>query len=82
VKARLAAGASSGINVFPVVGAIYFWFPKMTGRRLEERIGRLNFWPMFVGFNLAFFPMHISGLLGMPRRIYTYPHDIGWPLGT
>jgi cytochrome c oxidase subunit 1/cytochrome c oxidase subunit I+III len=67
-----------GINVFPVVGAIYMWFPKMTGRLLDERIGRINFWLMFVGFNIAFFPMHISGLLGMPRRIYTYPHDVGW----
>ncbi|GAC1334968.1 MAG: hypothetical protein NVSMB26_18590 [Beijerinckiaceae bacterium] len=67
-----------GINVFPVVGAIYLWFPKMTGRLLDERLGRWNFWTMFVGFNVAFFPMHISGLLGMPRRIYTYPADVGW----
>jgi cytochrome c oxidase subunit 1/cytochrome c oxidase subunit I+III len=67
-----------GINVFPVVGAIYMWFPKVTGKFLDERLGKLNFWLMFVGFNLAFFPMHISGLLGMPRRIYTYPHDVGW----
>ncbi|HTI85316.1 MAG TPA: cytochrome c oxidase subunit I [Alphaproteobacteria bacterium] len=67
-----------GINVFPVVGALYFWFPKMTGRMLSERLGRWNFWTMFIGFNLAFFPMHIVGLLGMPRRIYTYPTDYGW----
>ena len=67
-----------GINVFPVVGAVYFWFPKMTGRLLDERLGKWNFWLMFVGFNLGFFPMHISGLMGMPRRIYTYPDGMGW----
>ena len=67
-----------GINVFPVVGATYFWFPKMTGRMMDERLGRWNFWTMFIGFNLGFFPMHISGLLGMPRRIYTYPEGMGW----
>ena len=67
-----------GINVFPVVGGIYYWFPKMTGRLLDERLGRWNFWIMFVGFNVGFFPMHIAGLLGMPRRIYTYPDGLGW----
>jgi cytochrome c oxidase subunit I len=67
-----------GINVFPVVGAVYFWFPKMTGRMLDERIGRINFWTMFVGFNLAFLPMHLTGLLGMPRRVYTYNAYPGW----
>ena len=67
-----------GINVFPVVGATYFWFPKMTGRMLDERLGRWNFWVMFLGFNLAFLPMHLTGLLGMPRRIYTYGPDMGW----
>jgi cytochrome c oxidase subunit 1/cytochrome c oxidase subunit I+III len=67
-----------GINVFPVVGAVYFWFPKFTGRMMGERLGRWNFWTMFVGFNLGFFPMHISGLLGMPRRIYTYADGMGW----
>ncbi len=67
-----------GINVFPVVGATYFWFPKMTGRFLDEKLGRWNFWTMFLGFNLAFFPMHISGLLGMPRRVYTYADGMGW----
>ncbi|MGH7076930.1 MAG: cytochrome c oxidase subunit I [Acetobacteraceae bacterium] len=67
-----------GINVFPVVGALYFWFPKMTGRLLDERIGRWNFWTMFIGFNVAFLPMHLSGLWGMPRRIYTYPPGMGW----
>ncbi len=67
-----------GINVFPVVGGIYYWFPKMTGRMLSERLGRWNFWVMFVGFNLAFLPMHSTGLRGMPRRIYTYPPGMGW----
>lgn len=67
-----------GINVFPVVGAVYFWFPKMTGRLLDEGLGRWNFWIMFVGFNLAFLPMHLTGLLGMPRRVYTYNAYPGW----
>ncbi len=67
-----------GINVFPVVGGIYHWFPKMTGRMMSERLGWWNFWLMFIGFNLGFFPMHISGLEGMPRRIYTYPANMGW----
>jgi heme/copper-type cytochrome/quinol oxidase subunit 1 len=67
-----------GINVFPVLGAAYFWFPKMTGRLLDERLGRWNFWTMFIGFNLAFLPMHVTGLLGMPRRVYTYADGMGW----
>jgi heme/copper-type cytochrome/quinol oxidase subunit 1 len=67
-----------GINVFPVMGAVYFWFPKMSGRMLDERLGRWNFWISFVGFNLAFLPMHLTGLLGMPRRVYTYHEGMGW----
>jgi cytochrome c oxidase subunit 1/cytochrome c oxidase subunit I+III len=67
-----------GINVFAVVGGTYYWFPKMTGRMMSERLGRWNFWVMFVGFNVGFFPMHIAGLLGMPRRIYSYPSGMGW----
>lgn len=67
-----------GINLFPVVGGLYFWFPKFTGRMLSERLGRWNFWTMFIGFNLAFLPMHLTGLWGMPRRIYTYPDNMGW----
>lgn len=67
-----------GINVFGVLGAIYYWFPKMTGRMLDERLGRWNFWLTLAGFNLAFLPMHLTGLFGMPRRIYTYPADMGW----
>ncbi len=67
-----------GINVFPVVGGIHFWFPKFTGRMLDERLGKWTFWTMFIGFNLAFFPMHILGLMGMARRIYTYPPELGF----
>ncbi|HEX5181218.1 MAG TPA: cytochrome c oxidase subunit I [Gemmatimonadaceae bacterium] len=67
-----------GINVFPVVAAFYYWMPKMTGRMMSETLGKWNFWTMFIGFNLGFFPMHISGLLGMPRRVYTYPASAGW----
>ncbi len=67
-----------GINVFPVIGALYFWFPKITGRMMSEQLGKWSFWVMFVGFNLGFFPMHVLGLLGMPRRIYTYQADFGW----
>jgi cytochrome c oxidase subunit 1/cytochrome c oxidase subunit I+III len=67
-----------GINVFPVVGGIYYWFPKLTGRLMNERLGKWSFWVMFVGFNAGFFPMHIAGLLGMPRRIYTYSSGLGW----
>jgi cytochrome c oxidase subunit 1/cytochrome c oxidase subunit I+III len=67
-----------GINVFPVVGGIYYWFPKVTGRLMNETLGKWSFWVMFGGFNLAFFPMHILGLLGMPRQIYTYGSGLGW----
>jgi cytochrome c oxidase subunit I len=69
-----------GINVFPVVGGIHFWFPKMSGRMMDDRLGKWTFWTMFIGFNVAFFPMHITGLMGMPRRIYTYPAEwgVGW----
>jgi cytochrome c oxidase subunit 1/cytochrome c oxidase subunit I+III len=68
----------NGAVVFPIFGAMYFWGPKMTGRALSERLGKVSFWVMFIGFNVAFFPMHILGLLGMPRRIYTYDHGLGW----
>jgi cytochrome c oxidase subunit I+III len=64
-----------GGAVFPLFGAIYYWFPKWTGRMLDERLGRWHFWLFFIGFNLTFFPMHWLGFLGMPRRVYTYPAD-------
>jgi cytochrome c oxidase subunit 1 len=67
-----------GGSVFPLFGAFYYWFPKITGRMLSEPVGRWNFWLLFIGFNITFFPMHILGLLGMPRRIYTYSAELGW----
>ena len=67
-----------GINLFPVLASFYYWLPKITGRLMSERLGKWNFWVMFLAFNLGFFPMHISGLLGMPRRIFTYPGNVGW----
>jgi len=67
-----------GGAVFPLFGAFYYWFPKFTGRLLNERLGRWNFWLFFIGFNVTFFPMHLLGLWGMPRRVYTYPAEMGW----
>ena len=67
-----------GGSVFGIFGGIYYWFPKITGRLLNERLGQAQFWLFLVGANLTFFPMHILGLLGMPRRIYTYPDNLGW----
>jgi cytochrome c oxidase subunit 1 len=67
-----------GGAVFPLFAAFYYWFPKFTGRLLDERLGRWQFWTFFVGFNVTFFPMHLLGLAGMPRRIYTYAADTGW----
>jgi cytochrome c oxidase subunit I+III len=63
---------------FPVFAALYYWLPKFTGRLLDERLGKLQFWLMFIGFNVTFFPMHILGILGMPRRVYTYQAGLGW----
>lgn len=67
-----------GANVFPVFAAFYYWLPKMTGRMMNERLGKWSFWVMFISFNVAFFPMHILGLMGMPRRIYTYNDGLGY----
>jgi cytochrome c oxidase subunit I+III len=67
-----------GAAVFPVLGGIYYWFPKVTGRMYHERLGKISFWVTFAGMNLTFFPMHIVGLLGMPRRVYTYQEGMGW----
>ena len=69
-----------GGSLFGIFAGLYYWWPKMTGRMLSERAGRWNFWLMFVGFNVTFFPMHFLGLLGMPRRIYTYAGGLGWDL--
>jgi cytochrome c oxidase subunit 1 len=67
-----------GSLVVTIFGAIYYWFPKVTGRLLSERLGRWHFWLFVVGFNVTFLPMHWLGMMGMPRRIYTYPADRGW----
>jgi cytochrome c oxidase subunit 1 len=67
-----------GGAVFPLFGGVYYWFPKITGRMLSEKLGRWHFWLFFIGFNLTFFPMHILGLRGMPRRVYTYLPGSGW----
>ena len=67
-----------GGAVFPLLGAVYYWYPKIVGRLMSERIGCWHFWLAFIGFNLAFFPMHITGLMGMPRRVYTYQPEMGW----
>jgi heme/copper-type cytochrome/quinol oxidase subunit 1 len=67
-----------GGSVFPLLGAVYYWFPKWTGRMLNERLGHINFWTLFVGFNMTFLPMHNLGLKGMTRRIYTYLPETGW----
>jgi cytochrome c oxidase subunit I+III len=67
-----------GGAVFPLMGAFYYWFPKIAGRMLDERLGRWNFWLLFIGANLTFFPMHQLGLEGMPRRVYTYLTGTGW----
>jgi cytochrome c oxidase subunit I+III len=67
-----------GGAVFPLLGAIYYWFPKLTGRMMSERVGRWVVGLIFVAFNLAFFPMHLLGLGGMPRRVYTYGPEMGW----
>ncbi len=67
-----------GSAVFAMFAGLFFWFPKFTGRRLDERLGKVQFWLMFVGFNLTFFPQHVLGLQGMPRRFADYPADVGW----
>jgi cytochrome c oxidase subunit I+III len=67
-----------GGGVMPLFGAVYYWFPKMTGRLMSERLGRWHFWLFFIGVNVTFFPMHWLGLQGMPRRIYTYGAELGW----
>jgi cytochrome c oxidase subunit 1/cytochrome c oxidase subunit I+III len=67
-----------GAAVFPIFGGMYYWFPKVTGRMYFELPGQISFWTIFIGTNVLFFPMHIVGLLGMPRRVYTYPGDMGW----
>ncbi|MET3577310.1 cytochrome c oxidase subunit I+III [Mesorhizobium robiniae] len=67
-----------GGMLFPVVAGLYYYYPLIDAKKLSDRLGRLAFWLMFCGFNIAFFPMHLSGLRGMPRRVFTYPAEIGW----
>jgi cytochrome c oxidase subunit I len=67
-----------GGSLFALTAGAYYWWPKMFGRLLNERLGKLHFWLMLIGFNLTFFPMHILGLNGMPRRVYTYPEGLGF----
>ncbi len=67
-----------GGAIFGVFAGLYYWFPKITGKMLNETIGKLHFWLVFIGMNLTFFPMHYLGLNGMPRRIYTYSAELGW----
>jgi cytochrome c oxidase subunit I len=70
-----------GGSLFTIFAGIYFWFPKMTGRMYDERLGKIHFWMTFVGFNLTFFPMHYIGLRGMPRRVADYaPEFADWNL--
>ena len=67
-----------GGAIFALFGGIYYWFPKIYGRFMDERLGQINFWLMFIGMNVTFFPMHFVGLDGMPRRVFTYPENMGW----
>jgi cytochrome c oxidase subunit 1 len=67
-----------GGAVMPLLGAFYYFYPKVTGRLLSEKLGKINFWLFFIGVNTTFFPMHLLGLDGMTRRIYTYPAAAGW----
>jgi cytochrome c oxidase subunit 1/cytochrome c oxidase subunit I+III len=67
-----------GAAVFPILGGMYYWFPKLTGRMYHEGWGKASFWATFVGTFVTFFPMHLVGIDGMPRRNYTYPADMGW----
>jgi cytochrome c oxidase subunit I len=67
-----------GGALFPLFGGFHYWFPKFSGRMMDERLGKLSFWVLFAGFNLTFFPMHWLGMLGMTRRVYTYIPGLGW----
>jgi cytochrome c oxidase subunit 1 len=67
-----------GGTLFALFGGIYYWFPKVTGRMLNETLGKWHFWLLVIGFHLTFDPQHFAGLLGMPRRIYTYAAGRGW----
>ncbi len=67
-----------GGTALGIFAGIYYWFPKFSGYMLDEGLGKIHFWLTFVGLNLTFFPMHMLGIFGMPRRVYTYPDNLGW----
>lgn len=67
-----------GGTIFPIVAGFYYFFPLINGKKLSEKLGRVAFWLMLIGFNVAFLPMHWTGLLGMPRRVFTYPANLGF----
>jgi cytochrome c oxidase subunit 1 len=67
-----------GGSIFGIFAGLHYWWPKMFGRMLDERLGKLSFWLMFIGMNVTFFPMHMLGLEGMPRRVYTYGQGGSW----
>jgi heme/copper-type cytochrome/quinol oxidase subunit 1 len=67
-----------GGSIFALLAALHYWWPKIFGRMLDDRLGKLSFWLVFVGFNVTFFPQHMLGMLGMPRRVYTYRDDDLW----
>jgi cytochrome c oxidase subunit I+III len=67
-----------GGTLFPILAGLYYYFPIATGRRLSGRLGKVAFWLAFVGFNITFLPMHLTGMRGMPRRVFTYPADMGF----
>ncbi|PWE52101.1 cytochrome c oxidase subunit I [Metarhizobium album] len=67
-----------GGMLFPIFAGLYYYYPLIDGKHMSDRVGRFAFWMMFGGFNITFFPMHLSGLRGMPRRVFTYPADLGW----
>jgi cytochrome c oxidase subunit 1 len=69
-----------GGSIFGLFAGLYYWWPKFFGHMLNDAVGKVHFWLMFIGFNVTFAPMHIAGLQGMPRRIYTYPGSMGWNL--
>jgi cytochrome c oxidase subunit 1 len=67
-----------GGSALAIFAGLYYWFPKFTGKMLDERLGKWHFWLGLIGMNLTFFPMHMLGILGMPRRVYTFPGNLGW----
>src|SRR5690606_9878144 len=69
-----------GGMVLPVIAGIDYFYPFVTKQMLSERLGRRAFWLIFIGFNIAFLPMHYTGLMGMPRRVFTYPEGLGWEI--